>query len=282
MAEVEYRRLACAGPGCERDACKRGLCLPHYKKAWKAGERAEARSLACARCGAAFSTTQPSAIYCTGRCNALAWAERNPDKASKPRIRKRATPRPRKPKSVFARMCALCGATWQAGSSDAKWCSETCRSRSAAEAAHRARGRVDTCIQCGAAFCRLYGARGPKPLCGSACQAERRRQSERGRSRTHAQRAKAKGAARSYFNTARVFERDRWTCQLCGCKTPKRLKGTTDPRAPELDHIVPIGAGGAHLPENCQCACRRCNGAKGARPMGQTMLEGFGDLIVRR
>ena len=65
----------------------------------------------------------------------------------------------------------------------------------------------------------------------------------------------------------KVLARDNWTCQLCGEPTPKSLRGTCDPRAPELDHILPIAAGGAHVPENCQCACRECNGAKGANPL---------------
>lgn len=275
MAADEYRRLACAGPGCERDACKRGLCLPHYKKAWKAGERAEARSLACVRCGAMFSTTQPSAIYCSRSCNAMAWAARNPEAA----VRARRN-RPRKERAKYLRTCWHCGKAWKADGPSAKWCSTACCSRAHYEAKHRAAGRVDSCCECGVSFCRLYGSRGSKPVCSASCQDALRRKHKH--SGSHASRAKAKGLPRSYFNTLRVFERDRWTCQLCGCKTPKRLKGTTDPRAPELDHIVPLGAGGPHLPENCQCACRRCNGAKAARPLGQLILEGFGDTAARR
>jgi 5-methylcytosine-specific restriction endonuclease McrA len=69
-----------------------------------------------------------------------------------------------------------------------------------------------------------------------------------------------------------VFARDKWRCQLCKVRTPKRLRGTTHPRAPELDHIVPIAAGGDHTWNNVQCACRKCNGEKGSAPAGQLLL----------
>src|SRR5690606_4317446 len=54
-----------------------------------------------------------------------------------------------------------------------------------------------------------------------------------------------------------VFGRDGWRCKLCGCRTPKRLRGTTDDRAPELDHIVPLAHGGEHSYANTQCLCRK-------------------------
>lgn len=75
-------------------------------------------------------------------------------------------------------------------------------------------------------------------------------------------------------NPITVFDRDGWRCHLCGRKTPKDLRGTTDDRAPELDHIVPLAAGGDHSYENAACACRRCNREKGARPLGQMLLFG--------
>jgi 5-methylcytosine-specific restriction endonuclease McrA len=69
-----------------------------------------------------------------------------------------------------------------------------------------------------------------------------------------------------------VFARDRWRCQLCGVQTPRKYSGQTRGDAPELDHIVPFAAGGAHVLENVQCACRRCNLRKMTRPMGQLHL----------
>lgn len=94
----------------------------------------------------------------------------------------------------------------------------------------------------------------------------------RGRAKNHQERAKRFGVERQYFKPARVFERDKWRCQLCGVSTPKRLKGTLSPQAPELDHIIPLSLGGAHVWDNVQCACRRCNGIKSNNPLGQLRL----------
>lgn len=49
----------------------------------------------------------------------------------------------------------------------------------------------------------------------------------------------------------------------CGKPTPLKLRGTCKPRAPEIDHRVPIAMGGAHTYDNVQCACRECNQRKG-------------------
>jgi len=69
-----------------------------------------------------------------------------------------------------------------------------------------------------------------------------------------------------------IFARDKWTCKLCGCKTPKVKRGTYDSDAPELDHILPLSKGGEHKISNVQCACRKCNQAKGDKPLGQFNL----------
>jgi 5-methylcytosine-specific restriction endonuclease McrA len=84
--------------------------------------------------------------------------------------------------------------------------------------------------------------------------------------------ARKRGVAYESVDPMKVFARDKWRCQLCGIKTPKSLRGTCEPNAPELDHIDPLAAGGSHTYANTQCACRRCNGAKGAKPLGQLNL----------
>lgn len=71
----------------------------------------------------------------------------------------------------------------------------------------------------------------------------------------------------------RIYERDRWVCQLCGKPTrPDKAKsvGTKDPHplAPVLDHIIPLSQGGPHHPDNVQCAHYRCNSIKSDGVMG--------------
>jgi 5-methylcytosine-specific restriction endonuclease McrA len=83
-------------------------------------------------------------------------------------------------------------------------------------------------------------------------------------------RGRIAGAER--FDPLEILARDGWRCHLCGISTPKRLRGSYHDQAPELDHIVPLSLGGQHTRLNTACACRRCNGAKGARPMGQLRL----------
>lgn len=73
-------------------------------------------------------------------------------------------------------------------------------------------------------------------------------------------------------NPVKVFNRDRWICKLCGIKTPKRMRGTIAPNAPELDHIVPLSKGGQHTYSNVQCLCRSCNSNKHDKLIGQLTL----------
>ncbi|MFF9118263.1 HNH endonuclease [Streptomyces massasporeus] len=65
----------------------------------------------------------------------------------------------------------------------------------------------------------------------------------------------------SPVSRTRIFERDRWTCQLCG-KRVKRDAVVPDPMAPVLDHVLPLARGGTHEPANAQLAHYRCNSLK--------------------
>jgi len=72
-------------------------------------------------------------------------------------------------------------------------------------------------------------------------------------------------------NPFKVFERDGWRCQCCRMSTPRERRGTYHPRAPELDHIVPLSKGGEHSYRNTQLLCRACNAKKSDRDEGQQM-----------
>lgn len=85
-------------------------------------------------------------------------------------------------------------------------------------------------------------------------------------------RAIERGAGAERFDPFEIFDRDGWRCHLCGCKTPKRLRGTYEDNAPELDHLVPLAAGGEHTRLNTACSCRKCNGQKADKPLGQLRL----------
>lgn len=93
--------------------------------------------------------------------------------------------------------------------------------------------------------------------------------------RANAQRwARKAGVIREPIDPIAVFNDANWRCGVCGGHTPKTLRGSYDPRAPELDHIVPLAAGGSHTLDNVQCCCRACNGSKGARTYQADMFMG--------
>lgn len=74
-------------------------------------------------------------------------------------------------------------------------------------------------------------------------------------------RARKRGAYVADVNRRQIFERDRWRCQLCG-KAVNRRAVVPHPKAPVIDHIIPLGANGTHEPSNAQCAHFLCNSIK--------------------
>lgn len=61
-----------------------------------------------------------------------------------------------------------------------------------------------------------------------------------------------------------IFDRDHWTCYLCGSVIPPDRK-RPDPLAGTLDHIIPVAMNGRHHPSNLAAAHLGCNIAKGDR-----------------
>ena len=66
-----------------------------------------------------------------------------------------------------------------------------------------------------------------------------------------------------------VYERDQWTCQLCG-EPVARDEVVPHPKAPTIDHIVPLARGGTHEPANVQLAHYLCNAIKSDGARGVT------------
>lgn len=171
--------------------------------------------------------------------------------------------------------CAGCMGAIPAPKVRQKYCSAQCRNDSL-NALQQQRKRMAypprKCQECGVAFSSLTGR---SHFCSADCKTKNSYRVRPGS--THRRRAKKHGCDYSEVNKVKVFERDGWKCRLCGAATPKKLKGTRNDRAPELDHIVPLSLGGAHSYDNTQCACKRCNMTKSNRPMGQLHL-GFGAI----
>ena len=72
----------------------------------------------------------------------------------------------------------------------------------------------------------------------------------------------------------RIFDEYNWHCYICGVETPKDKRGTYEPNAPELDHIIPLAKGGTHMKDNLACCCRECNHKKSDQiPQGVVRVQ---------
>jgi 5-methylcytosine-specific restriction endonuclease McrA len=115
------------------------------------------------------------------------------------------------------------------------------------------------CFRCGTSFC--VRATGPAKYCTDAC-ANRTKQSRR--------RAVICLAFVADVSPTKVFEADGYRCHLCRRLT---LRNTVvpHPRAPTVDHVIPLARGGTHEPSNCRTACFLCNSTKRDSWMGEQL-----------
>ena len=124
---------------------------------------------------------------------------------------------------------------------------------------------VRPCEQCGEPF--KPQRKEAAAFCSQRCAktAWSRANADRVHEHTQRRRAIQYGVKVETVNRITVFERDDWTCQICGDPAPKSLIGTRSLKKPTVDHIVPLACGGEHSYKNAQCACAHCNFAKGKR-----------------
>lgn len=80
----------------------------------------------------------------------------------------------------------------------------------------------------------------------------------------HRRRAERFGADWEPVVPMEIFDRDEWRCGLCGGGVDRSLL-YPHPMSASLDHVVPLAAGGHHVPSNLQCSHLTCNVRKGAR-----------------
>jgi hypothetical protein len=66
-------------------------------------------------------------------------------------------------------------------------------------------------------------------------------------------------------NPIDVLNAGGWHCYLCGCSTPRSLRGTRARNAPQVDHVIPLARGGHHVRSNLACICLACNQRKSSR-----------------
>jgi hypothetical protein len=217
----------------------------------------------CKGCGKAFKPGgRDRMTYCSRQCAATHKSAVVQGRRAAVR-QERYAPKP----------CIVCATVFTPSNVLQSCCSNPCRERwaetRATESYVRRHPRASyRCAECGIDCIPQYGIKS-RAYCSDACA--RRHGRRIGKA---VRRARIKGVSFERVDPLAVFNRDGWRCQLCGEKTPKRLRGTIKARAPELDHIIPIAAGGEHSYRNTQCACRSCNQDKGAEIRGQLRLVG--------
>lgn len=260
----------------------------------------------CAHCGGMITPrinkttgllSKATRKYCSPIC-----ASRHHDKTRAKRVKPRGKP---KPKPVTCEHCKKTVLRHVRSSRDAgKYCSRDCsfaalahmrREREAllrigrnarrhtreagraqrvdeiakAKAAAIAVKLIRACLDCGSMFQQRTHIGTPEKRCQRCESIVLKAARKTGKL---SRKAKRRGAVSESINPIKVFERDKWKCHLCGVKTLKSKRGTYDDRAPELEHIVALADGGSHTWGNVACSCRKCNGTKGARSLGQLGL----------
>lgn len=216
----------------------------------------------CRNCGVEFRPKRKDrASFCSQAC---CWAEQKQAAAVRPVAVK---PIPLMTR-VWFHTCGGCGEAFCATAPRMSFCSPACCSRAWASA-RPGRKAARSCGECGVEFAPEYGNR-RRLFCSPRCSTRHGK-----RTAKLVRKARVRGVVSEAVDPISVFERDGWRCHICRRKTPRELRGKMDDRAPELDHILPLALGGAHTYANTACACRACNMAKGATPMGQIpMFDG--------
>lgn len=239
----------------KRSACS--MSCASLLKARAKGYSHRTKHIVCAFCASEVTVTawknQERVRFCSVKCRALLSSkvayERNALRRIADRIRAKPQSAVRREILALRRIarsvreqgrCRHCDSLYVRKQRFQRYCSSACRGAASASTDERYKS-------------------------SELCRAARRR----GKSK---RRAVIRGCAHESIDPIKVFERDKWRCHLCGVKTPRSLRGTTDDRAPELEHIVSLADGGSHTWGNVACSCRKCNISKGSASFGQLGL----------
>lgn len=245
-----------------RRYCSKGCQYAHHDAKRPGRDRRGAREVHCHGCGVSVvrrAQSDEAGRYCSRTCNTDSMARVATERASLRRIAAAWAWRPSP--LVVAEIGAL---------------------RRIARYVERPKIRSVTCRRCERPLVWVVKQGGSQRICDT-CQSEARkaarrawRETAKGKSAKRAAKARRRAVERGVeadrIDPIKVFDRDKWRCHLCGCKTPQNLRGTYDPRAPEMDHVVALADGGSHTWGNVACACRECNANKGGSSRGQLGL----------
>lgn len=242
------RRVQCGKPECKRRYTNdRNLAYQRKYKEQHGVYYAHTfkHERTCEACGKTWQASKSNARFCSTACANAA--------------------------REYEHTCEECGVTWVSAYANRRFCSPECEKaarytkeiqpwrrqpwwlrREPPASKPPRRWYAGQCQRCGAAFvCDQPESR----YCSRQC---RRLEGKLRR------RAREKNARVAVVRRWEIFERDNWTCQLCGRKVNRNVT-VPHPDAPVLDHVIPLDKHGPHVPDNVQCAHFMCNSIKGAR-----------------
>ena len=172
---------------------------------------------------------------------------------------------------TVTKSCKVCQITFTVTcypDSEPNCCSKRCKNRwkSIKRSAHGSTSPPSfvsgTCLDCGASFIDVYLGKMSSRYCSDQCAH---------RASRHRRRARARDAFIAPVYRYKIHERDRYVCYLCH-KPTDPSKTVPHPRAPTLDHVIPLAKGGTHEPSNVATACFQCNCIKGDRGGGEQLM----------
>lgn len=157
--------------------------------------------------------------------------------------------------------CFVCEIVFTPTVMDQAYCSASCRQK-----VNASRVYFGSCVICSSPF---VGRAASRLVCyNDTCNAERIRRHMRENyarfkpdaiKNAHIRRARIKLNGYEIVDPIKVYERDGWTCQLCGEPVKRETTIKRDPHMASLDHIIPIVHGGSHTYNNVQCSHYVCN-----------------------
>lgn len=269
--------------GCRAGSVGRCECGTHFVRD-KSGQarckKCRASTLApgltgvCEACGKPFARARRSTGTDAGRAcsRECGWILQRMDGARRRAAREEKTP----PFSMVTfPECAVCGERFVVrGRRRRKHCGPECRAEAGRRRAFeiaREQSPINwsatyRCAVCAAEFAPGRNAKSVE-CCSAACFRTKHNRKHKRLHGNHRRRARTLGRRYEPIDKRKVFERDNWTCMLCGKKCRKTLPRGAHwhPALATLDHIIPLSwPDGHHLWSNVQCACWDCNSKKSA------------------
>ncbi|MFE2041664.1 HNH endonuclease [Streptomyces sp. NPDC059477] len=161
--------------------------------------------------------------------------------ARKPDTRTYAERKVRRPLAV----CEACGSSYRQLRRTQRWCSQSCAGPN-------------------------KPGSGPR---GGLSPEARERQRLYWQAKNRRRRAAKRGGVSEQYTLAAIAARDRFVCRLCRRRVAMK-QVVPHPKAPTIDHVIPVCEGGDDTRANVQLACFRCNSVKGPRGSQQLALIG--------